>query len=166
MIFARVRQLLQRRDGSLPDINFDYGHERLVGDAYALVQGRASRLASSDAYYWSEVENKECPIRFGDNPALAVLCGESKGFHVVFGGLRSASGAPIPDLGVSVYGASFIGLDYRMGPDWDDAAIVGLFDLMRDLKALCASVEISHIDNMFESPEGILLTAFAQWLGD
>lgn len=164
MSFDEVREILRTNDGSLPDINFDFGQERVVGDAYALIQGRATHLASEDAYYWSKSRHEESPIRFGENPAHAFLRGDAEGFHVVFGGLRSTAGAPIPDLGVFVLEAGFIALDYKMGPEWDEHAILGLFEVMEDIKALSDSVMISHAGNIFESGEGILLTEFNNWL--
>lgn len=46
MIFEKVRGILCIDDGSLPDINFDFGQARVVDDAYALVQSRATHLTS------------------------------------------------------------------------------------------------------------------------
>jgi len=50
-----------------------------------------------------------------------------------------------------------------MGPEWNVPAILGLFELMHDLKALSDVVNISHINNIFESQESILLTEFRNW---
>jgi hypothetical protein len=163
MIIESVRNVLGTNDGSLPDINFDFGASRVVGDAYALLQSRASCLASEGAYYWSRNKGEERPIRFGENPALAFLDGDAEGFHVVFSGVRSSTGAPIPDLGVSVLDVGFIALDYRMGPAWDEAAILGLFEIMRELEAISSSVDISHTGNIFESEQGVLLSEFGRW---
>ena len=164
MNFDKVRDILCLDDGSLPDINFDFGQARVVGDAYALLQVRAASLASEHAYYWSVSKKAESPIRFGENPAQAFLGGEAEGFHVVFSGLRSTTGAPIPDLGVSVLDVGFIALDYRMGLEWDAPAILGLFEVMRDLSGLAKDLHISHTGNVFESDEGVLITEFKNWL--
>ena len=155
---GKIRRIFGTNDGSLPDINFDFGQARVVGQAYALLQARATRLVSEHAFYWSRNRGEETRIHFGENPALAFLDGDAEGFHVVFGGMQATSGAPIPDLGAFVLDAGFIALDYRMGPGWDEPAIVGLFELMRDMKALSNDVTISHTGNIFESDEGILLT--------
>ena len=162
MNFDKVRRLLGTKDGSLPDINFDFGQAAVVADAYALVQSRAGDLSGSP-FYWSKTRNEECPIRFGDNPARALLEGEAEVFHVVFGGMRSTTGTAIPDLGVFILGASFLALDYRMGPEWNDAAIVGFFELMRDLAALSDHVAISHTNNIFDNADDILISAFKNW---
>ena len=163
MSLEAVRQILCIRDGDLPDINFDFGQQPVAGDAYAIIQVRATHLACKSACYWSRSKSKECVISFGENPALAVLAGEADPFHVLFGGLRSASGAPIPDLGVFVLDDDFIALDYRMGPHWDEPAILGLFEIMQDLKALAKCAIISHAGNIFETDEEILLSEFNTW---
>jgi hypothetical protein len=163
MHIDKVRQILNTNDGSLPDINFDFDQKRVVGDAYALIQGRATHLASKDACYWSKGKSKDFPISFGENPALAFLSGDAEAFHVVFGGLQSSTGAPVPDLGVFVLGAGFIALDYRMGPAWNEPAIFGLFEIMQDLKALSDVVKISHVGNIYETEESVLLTEFENW---
>jgi hypothetical protein len=54
-------------------------------------------------------------------------------------------------------------LDYRGGTDWDDPAIHGLFEIMRDLKALAKRATISHTGNIYETEEEILLSAFHAW---
>lgn len=164
MNFDKVREILHTNDGSLPDINFDFGQKPVAGDAYAMIQRRATHLAMENPYYWSKNRREESPIRFGDNPAIAFLEGDAEVFHVIFGGLRSNGGAPVPDLGFFVLDQSFIALDYRMGPEWDAPAIIGLFEIMRDLKSLSDVVHISHNGNVFESEEGILLTEFKNWL--
>lgn len=163
MNLEKVSYMLQNDDGSLPDIDFDFQQKPVVGEAYALIQAKATRLVSKGAYYWSKSRNKEIPISFGDNPALALQSGDAEPFHVVFGGLQSATGAPIPDLGVFVLGEDLIALDYRMGTDWNESAICGLFDVMLALKMLSASVKISHTGNIYESEEGILLSGFEHW---
>jgi len=163
MSFETVCRIFCIDDGSLPDISFDFGQQRAVGDAYALIQSRATHLVSKYPYYWSRSRSEECAINFGENPALALLAGEAEPFHVVFGGLRSADGASIPDLGVFVLDDNFIALDYRMGPQWDAPAILGLFEIIRDLKALANSAAISHTGNLFDTDEDILLSAFNTW---
>ena len=164
MNLDRVCNILHKNDGSLPDINFDFGSERVAGVAYTLIQGRAKRLSSPHASYWSEEKGEDVPIRFGDNPALALLDGDTPGFHVVFGAMQSASGAPIPDLGVFVQDAGKIALDYRMGAEWNEAAIIGLFEIMRDLTALATGVRMTHTGNIFDLDDDILLTEFVRWL--
>lgn len=164
MNVQKVHEILRTNDGSLPDIDFDFGQAGVVGEAYPLIQKRASSLASGNAYYWSNSKNQEVPIQFGDNPACECLTGDADAFHVVFAGLQSISGAPVPDLGVFVFGASSIALDYRMGPEWDEHAIVGLFEIMRDLIALDDRVKISHSGNVFDPDGRKFLTQFEHWL--
>ena len=130
-----------------------------------MIQASAAMFASSDARYWSKVLGAEVPIEYGENPVLALLSGEAEPFHVVFGGLTSPSGAPIPDLGLFILGVDFVALDYRMATEWDSAAVEGLFSLMRELSNL-AVCRISHTGNIFDPTGEILCSAFEKWLGD
>jgi hypothetical protein len=157
-----VSEMLSKNDGSLPDIEFDFAEEKRSSAAYALIQRRASCLASRGAYYWSKSKEIEVPIKFDENPAELVLSGEAEPFHVVFGGMRSSSGAIIPDLGLFILGSTQISLDYRMGKDWNRAAIEGLFELMLTLKRLAPNTKIQHVGNVFDE-NNILLSAFEMW---
>nr|WP_315466541.1 hypothetical protein [uncultured Undibacterium sp.] len=157
-----VSKILSVNDGSLPDIEFDFGEEKRSSMAYDLIQQQASCLSSQGAYYWSKSKEIEVPIKFGENPAELVLSGEAEPFHVVFGGMRSNSGAIIPDLGLFILGSTQISLDYRMGKDWNRAAIEGLFELMLTLKCLAPNTKIRHVGNVFDEND-ILLSAFEMW---
>jgi hypothetical protein len=157
-----VSEVLSENDGSLPDIEFDFGEEKLASAAYALIQKQASCLTSRGAHYWSKSKEIDIPIEFGENPAQLVLNGEAEPFHVVFGGMRSSSGHIIPDLGLFILGPTQISLDYRMGKDWNQAAIEGLFELMLSLNRLTANTKIQHSGNVFDQNE-VLLTAFEMW---
>lgn len=157
-----VSEILSVSDGSLPDIEFDFGEEKRSSAAYALIQQQSSCLTSQGAYYWSKSKEIEVPIQFGENPADLVLSGEAEPFHVVFGRMRSSSGASIPDLGLFILGSTQISLDYRMGMDWNQPAIEGLFELMLSLKCLAPNTKIQHIGNVFDEND-ILLSAFKMW---
>jgi hypothetical protein len=165
MTFDSVRRILDRDDGSLPDITFEFGAARIADAAYRLIRARATTLnGRQDAYYWSRSRDEACPIDFASEPALAILAGDAEPFHVVFGGLRSSAGAPVPDLGVFVFTPGEIALDYRMGPEWNDPAILGLFEIMRDLARLATPVRITHTSNIFDPDGDILLGAYRTWL--
>jgi hypothetical protein len=163
MIAPELRAAFATNDGSLPDINFDFKGAPVVADAYALIQSRATALASKNPCYWEKREQVDCEIHFGDNPALRVLNGEANPFHVVFGGLKSAAGHEMPELGVFVLGPDFIALDYRMGPEWNDAAIAGLLELMVDLAKLGSHTEVAHEGNDFDPTGAILIDSLRRW---
>ena len=124
----KLVNILERDNGSLPDIEFDYAGKPLASEAYLFVQSKATRIVSANPYYWSISKQKECLIQYGNNPALKYLQGEAEPFHVVFGGLKSNSGNSIPDLGFFVLGVDFISLDYRMGSEWNIQATEGLIE--------------------------------------
>jgi hypothetical protein len=158
-----VREILGTNDGSLPDIIFEYGSD-CVAIAYDVVRRRATCLASSPNSYWSPRQNVDVEFGFDDEPAAAYLAGEAEPFHVVFGGLRSSTGHAIPDLGVFVLDRGYFELDYQMGPEWNEAAILGLFEIMKELSAIAPSVEITHAGNDFDPDGSILLDEYRGWL--
>jgi CheY-like chemotaxis protein len=160
---AALRPLFAYDDGLLPDINFNFSGARVIADAYARIQRRARGISPAGACYWSKQRQTICPIEFGDNPAAHILTGESDAFHVVFTGLRSAEGVPIPDLGVFVLDADYLSLDYRMGSQWSEAAIGGLLDLMAEVAALSPHTIVSHERNLRDPHGEVLMSAFNQW---
>lgn len=160
---AAAISVLKEDDGSLPDIEFDYGETAAVTQAYAFIRSHATGLVSRDNYYWSKSREDECRFGFDDDPALALMAGDAESFHVVFGGLRSPGGHVVPDLGVYCFTPSFLSLDYRMGPEWDAAAVTGLFEILRALSGLSGSTRIAHLRNIFDRDD-ILLGAYRRWL--
>lgn len=161
--FSALRSLFAHDDGLLPDINFHFRGARVVADAYARMKRRATALSAAGACYWSKQRQAICPIEFGDNPAEHILSGDCDAFHVVFTGLRSAEGIPIPDLGVFILDGDYLSLDYRMGAQWSDAAIAGLLDLMEEIASLSANTIVSHERNLRDPHGEILLSAFNKW---
>jgi hypothetical protein len=165
MNLTAVRNALRENDGSLPDINFGFGGVPVAADAYALIQSRASLGEAPLGHYWSKSRLVDCPIHFGENPAQEFLNGDAEPFHVLFGGIRSSSGAHIPPLGFFVFATDHVALDLRMGPEWDDGAIIGLFELVRDVSSLASPVTISHTCNIYDPDGRVFLAAYQRWLG-
>jgi hypothetical protein len=159
MNLQAVFEILSEDDGALPDINFDFGSERKVAVAYAIIQEQSTHLVSKRAYYWSISQQNEVPIIFGQNPAEMVLTGEAENFHVVFGGIHSSSGNPIPDIGVSICGSTDMSLDYPMGKEWNLLAVEGLLEIMSNLKQLAPETIVSHTENIFDPDGKVLLSA-------
>ena len=51
MDLSVVTKTFQENDGSLPDINLDFGDKPVAADVYALIQARATHLVSTKSYY-------------------------------------------------------------------------------------------------------------------
>jgi hypothetical protein len=163
MSIQNVLQILSKNDGSLPDIEFDFGIEKCVATAYQVIQNQSSYINSLKPYYWSRSREIEMPIIFGQNPAEILLNGDAEPFHLVFGGIISPSGKSVPDLGVFVLGETVISLDYRMGEYWNKESVEGLFELMMSMKSLSCNTKIKHVGNFFDYEETMLLSAFNDW---
>ena len=165
MNIQNVVEIMYENDGSLPDIEFDFGSEKCLDVAYQIVQQHSTHIVSVAPYYWSNSRDVDIPIIFGQNPAEIFLAGEAQVFHLVFGGIKSPSGKNIPDLGVFVLSETMISLDYRMGEDWNSEAVEGLFEIMLLLKLLSSTTRIEHRGNYFDDGE-IFMTVFNDWFID
>lgn len=163
MSIQSVVQILSENDGSLPDIEFDFGLEKCVATAYQIIQNQSSYIDSLKPYYWSRLREIEVPIIFGQNPAKFLLTGDAEPFHLVFRGIISPSGKSVPDLGLFVLAETVISLDYRMGEYWNEKSVEGLFEIMSILKSLSCNTKINHLGNFFDHEETILLSAFNSW---
>ncbi len=164
MNIQNVVEIMCENDGSLPDIEFDFGLEKCVDTAYQIVQQHSTHIVTVNPYYWSNSRDIDIPIIFGQNPAKILLSGDAQPFHLVFGGIRSPSGNSIPDLGVFVLMESVLSLDYRMGKYWNTEAVEGLFEIMSLLKSISSGTIIKHVGNYFDYEEKILMFAFDNWL--
>jgi hypothetical protein len=166
MNIQNVVEIMYENDGSLPDIEFDFGLEKCVDTAYRIIQQHSTHIVTVDPYYWSNSRDVDIPIIFGQNPAEIFLSGEAQSFHLVFGGIKSPSGKSIPDLGVFVLMETMISLDYRMGKDWNTEAVEGLFEIMSLLRLISSATIIKHRGNYFDYEETILMAVFNNWLVD
>jgi hypothetical protein len=164
MNIQNVVEIMCKNDGSLPDIEFDFGLEKCVDVAYRIIQQHSTHIVTVDPYYWSNSRDVDIPIIFGQNPAEIFLAGEAQSFHLVFGGIKSPSGKSIPDLGVFVLMETMVSLDYRMGEDWNAEAVEGLFEIMLLLKSISSTTIIKHLGNYFDYEETILMSAFNNWI--
>jgi hypothetical protein len=159
---GELRALFGVDDGLLPDINFNFNGAGVVAAAYDRIQRHAKGLGAG-ACYWSNTRRTIRPIEFGDNPAEQLIKGEAEAFRVVFHGMRSAKGQPIPDLGIFVLAPDCLALDYRPGYEWSGAAIAAMLDLMTEIASLAPNTIVTHDGNLMD-PEGeILLSVFNQW---
>src|SRR5262245_34025026 len=110
-LWNELRDLFDRDDGSLPEIRVDYVDPAAMVAGYALLRGRAARVVSENAYFWSKTHSAERPLDSVPNAAALVASGEAEAFHVVLAGIQSRNAA-IPDLGLFVF-PDQLALDYR-----------------------------------------------------
>ncbi len=133
-------------DGSLPEIEFYNLRENEVVSAYRSIRDHSNAISSRKPNFWHVTKDKEVVISIKDNPAELVVTETAEPFHLCFSGLKSPSGNNIPELGVFVFKES-IALDYRMGPQWNNEAIEGLFELIKFVFNDFCDVQILHKSN-------------------
>ena len=158
-----MRELLRTDEGSLPDICFDFGAQELIADAYVLIQSCAVPSPKPIGHLWCEARGRDLDIHHGENPVHMFLSGEADGFHVHYETLIAPTGAQLPGISVLIYEQDVIAIDYRMGPEWTDEAIVGLFSLMEKIAALATPTRITHKSNWFDPDGTLLVEAYSQW---
>jgi hypothetical protein len=164
MDLVAVCNILREDDGSLPEVEIQFNGASVVAQAYALVQSRALAVKSKMGHYWSKNRQADCAIAFGENPAKLFLADDAEPFHVVFGGIRSSDGTEVPMLGFFVIGADYVSLDFRMGPEWSANAVIGFFELVRDLSQLASCVSIRHTCNIFDPDGQIFMSSYEAWI--
>lgn len=140
-------ELFCEDDGSLPDIELNNLSGKEVIDGYKILKDHSGSIVTENPCYWSVSQECIVPILIDDNPSSFVISGEAEPFHLCFGDIKSPTGKRIPVLGVFVY-SDGIALDYRMGPEWNQDAIEGLFELMLSITESAENVEVEHKSNI------------------
>lgn len=140
-LWNELRDLFDTDDGSLPEIRVDYRDAGATVSGYALLRGRAARVVSDNAHFWSKTHDAERPLDSVANAAALVASGEAEAFHVVLGGIQSGRVA-IPNLGVFVF-PDQLALDYRMGPAWGPKELEAFFGLLGELASLDPDASLS-----------------------
>ena len=140
-LWERLHDLFEENDGSLPEISVAFEQRSPVPQAYALIADRGTLYNAATRTFWSETSSSEVLVASVPNPAQLVITGEAQPFHVVFQGIRSSAGALVPDLGLYVFQQD-LAFDYRMGPEWGPASLLGLFELLADVADLAPGTRV------------------------
>ncbi|MCR9277839.1 MAG: hypothetical protein NXH85_07665 [Pseudomonadaceae bacterium] len=146
-MWKEAEHIFSNHDGSLPEVAFPVSNTALIAPAYECLRNSASRFESRlPPSYWSKSLSAEVEIRFNDNPAVEIATGDAEPFHVLFGGIRSRGEYCVPPLGVFCCSEE-IAVDYRMGPDWNEQSVLGLFELLDELAQVLSTDVFEHREN-------------------
>lgn len=156
-----ISHLFLHDDGTLPELEFSVETPQAVEQIYAFLQSLASRLESENPCYWSDAREIEVPISFDENPTTSLISGDASSMHVLFGGINSPSGRAVPALGVFLASDCVI-IDYRMGPEWSESAVVGFFEIIDKVAQLAGTSTFEHRQNLRDTG-GQLLEAWRVW---
>ena len=138
-LWDQLHDLFDTDDGMLPDIELRDLRGNEVEGIYAFLRSR-SEIIPPGTSFWSNTEQRSVPVDTVENAARLVVVGEGQPFHVLLHGLTFA-GATIPDLGVFVW-QNEIGLDYRMGPDWNPTRLRALFECLYQLQQIAPTMQV------------------------
>lgn len=154
MKWDKLLRVFGTNDGSLPDIELNNLSGEEVIRGYDFVRNHSECISSTGHYYWSIANQCEVPFSYEDNPAEYVVSGQAECFHVCFDGVRSPSGKRVPELGLFVFTDS-LSFDYRMGPDWTEEALQGVFEMILYLSEDCESMVVLHKSNYLDDDGAI-----------
>jgi hypothetical protein len=160
-LWQSLRDLFEVDDGSLPEIWVNYVDTQATVSGYDLLRKRAVAVVTQEPYFWSMVQNAEVPLEAVPSPAALVVSGDAEPFHVVLGGIDSR-GAVIPDLGIFVF-PDQLALDYKMGPQWNQLKVQGLFGLLSELVAFDSRATLSLEENVIPDVRGRFYDAWHRW---
>ncbi len=163
-LWTELRDLFDTDDGSLPAVRVDYRDSAATVSGYALLRGRAARVVSDNACFWSKTHDTERPLDSVSNAAALVVSGEAEAFHVVLGGVQCRSAA-IPDLGVFVF-PDQLALDYRMGPAWGPQELEAFFGLLSELTALDPDAALSLEEGALADVVARFQNAWRRWASE
>lgn len=149
----QIRHCFVHNDGSLPDIELSGLSGKEVEDIYAFLTSR-SRVSTFETTFWDTIANRDVPVDSSRNAAALVANGRAEGFHVCLTGLH-VDGVELPELGVFVFDDS-IELDYRMGPEWTEAAILAFFELLFQLARIAPTLKLAPGSEGVPDPEAFL----------
>jgi hypothetical protein len=131
-VWRKLHNLFDTDDGSLPVIRLTNLSPEGVASIFAFLRSRTTMDLT--VLFWHRTLDREERLDAYPNPAQLVATGEADSFQVLARGL-SFAGTTLPDLGVFVHPREVV-LDYRMGPEWDEAKVLALFELLRQLVEL------------------------------
>ncbi|WP_444946300.1 hypothetical protein ACJJIP_04640 [Microbulbifer sp. VTAC004] len=160
--WSELIEIFGENDGSLPDIEIANLTAEEVILGYEILRNHAGCISSENTYYWSVSKQCEVPISLEDNPSELVVSSEAEPFHLCFGNVKSPSGKELPELGLFVFSNS-LALDYRMGPEWNQDAIEGLFELISAITKKSQNFEIEHKTNINDHDGSIFKSHWAAY---
>ena len=150
-------------DGSLPDIELNNLSRDQVLDGYVYIRDHSNRLVTEGPSYWSKSRDSDVLFSHSENPAEAALSGDTDSFHIVFGGIKSPKGKVVPDLGLFVH-RDCLSFDYRKGPEWNEEALEGLFELILGISMELKESDICHTSNIDDYDGSIFKDHFSRYL--
>lgn len=153
--------VLKEDDGSLPEIRIGLATNS-ADQIYTFLKNHASGFPHRPATYWSEALAKDVEIKWSDTASELLQRSDSRTFHVVFGEVISPTGKAVPALGAFMSTNELI-LDFRMGDEWNEAAVEGLFEMISALLNIAGARAFEHHANQFDHEGGILVGAWHAW---
>ena len=131
--WSRIAGNFTEDDGSLPGIGINNLSPAGVSAIYRMLRARSLVVGDSNVF-WSLVEAMDKPVDSVPDPAIQVATRQAEAFHVLLASI-TVRGVVLPDIGVFIW-PDAVELDYRMGPAWGMAQVVGFFELLKECCAL------------------------------
>lgn len=135
-LWDRAHDLFDTDDGSLPEVMLvGLSHEE-VAAVYGKIRSfaGAARQRDQPAVFWNERLEREFEVDACPDVVGAVVRGDSLPVHFVLLDV-SVAGVPLPELGIRVE-PDGIGIDWRMGSEWERRQLVAFFEFIYELASL------------------------------
>ncbi|MEO0802641.1 MAG: hypothetical protein AAFY57_10245 [Cyanobacteria bacterium J06642_2] len=120
-------------DGSLPSIDFAGLTPASVRAIFEFFRENGECVTESPTLWDSDIE-ADVPLMPIVDPCALIQQGRTDSFHCCFGSIRIDS-VELPVIGTFVFRNS-VGLDYRMGSQWNSRNVDAFFKLIAHLKTL------------------------------
>lgn len=125
-LWPAVAPIFAVNDGSLPELSVGGLSGAAVEATFDCLRQLMPAPFPETQYIW--LNDAEVPLATLAHPAAEVTSGAGEAFHCTMPGIE-VDGVPVPELGVFVLPTE-VEIDYRMGPEWDEATVAALLRLL------------------------------------
>lgn len=140
-LWHKVRDLFHTDDGSLPDIFVDNLSDEEIVTIYDYVMTQSEIYGDPTA--WSLESAEDIPIRDIDHPAKQYIEKRIESFR--HGITLRVDDLELPSLSICV-GQESIEFDYRMGKEWNEENVSGLFHFLSQVQSIAPTSKIYQAD--------------------
>lgn len=137
-VWSLAAPSFQHDDGSLPEVELG---DLLPSEGPMIFAFLRDRFPIDEtSTFWDEEQKEDRLVSSVENPVAMMASGRVPNFNVLLSEVTVA-GAVLPPLNF-FWWYDFISMDYRMGEEWGESQVLGLFTLLKEIISLTQSATL------------------------